>query len=66
MMRVVRLTVPPNLLVETGLMGRCEGVLMKSLIDVRLFHTIAVFSQVSHYCAEKGELFSGTYHCTHC
>ena len=20
----------------------------------------------SHYCAENGELFSGTYHCTHC
>ena len=25
MMRVVRPTVPSNLLVETGLMGRCEG-----------------------------------------
>ena len=29
MMRVVRPTVPSNLLVETGLMGRCEGVFMR-------------------------------------
>ena len=29
MMRAVRPTVPSNLLVETGLMGRCEGVFMR-------------------------------------
>ena len=29
MMRVVRPTVPSNLLVETGQMGRCEGVFMR-------------------------------------
>ena len=47
MMRVVRPTVPSNLLVETGLMGRCEGVFMRWLIDVRLFNTIFVFFSVA-------------------
>ena len=43
-MRVVRPTVPSNLLVKTGLMGRCKGVFIRWLIDVRLFNTIVVFS----------------------
>ena len=44
MMKVVRPTVPSNLLMETGLMGRCERVFIRRLIDVRLFNIIVVFS----------------------
>ena len=44
MMKVVRPTVSSNLLMETGLMGRCERVFIRRLIDVRLFNIIVVFS----------------------